>query len=230
MTTPITDHVAQALARVLTQYKDRTLFAGLLSSPIEQIQDLEDNLGEFELKRSVYGSVGVQLDLLGTIVDIARNGLDDDHYRLLILGKIGENSSNATMSAIVQIFAILLESNQVQGQDLGHASVGLSAAGPVPDVGLIPIIYQLMKGSIAAGVNLDFLSVFDETGAFAFEGGPGTALGFDDLTDPGHGGMLATLLIDDIPFAFDNPTDPSDPSLGLGTVLDPVVGGNLQSL
>lgn len=226
--TLIPNHVQQALDRLLTQYKEKPNIAGILTAFVEQIQDLEDVTFSLDYGRSVYGAVGVQLDLLGTIVNELRNGLEDDQYRLFILGKIGENSSNATAAAVAAVFGAILGSPLVQEQDLYPAAVGLSAQGSL-DPSLINIVYELVQLSLGAGIRLEFLSVFEEGDAFAFAGPLNDALGFGTTADPSVGGKFAGLLEPNFPFAFAS-NDPFDGYLGFGSTLDPFMGGNFQGL
>lgn len=228
MATQITTHVVDALDRLLEQYKGKASIESIITVLGERSQGLEDVTFSLLEGQEIYSAVGVQLDLLGTIVDIARNGLGDDGYRLLILGKIGENSSDGTASKVAQVFAILMNSNLVQEQDLFPAGVGLSGAGEVDD-SLLTLVWNLIQASLGAGIRLEFLSCFDEDEAFAFDGPAGTGLGFDDLTDPGLGGMFASLCDAEFSFAFAS-DDPMDGFKGFGDVYDPVAGGNFESL
>jgi hypothetical protein len=213
---------------MMEQYKNRPNFVALITTFVTQIQNLENAIFSIDYGRSIAGAVGVQLDLLGTIVDEARNGLSDTEYRLFLLGKIGENSSNATADNVSQVLANLLGSNQVQEQDLYPAGVGLLGAGSL-DPSLINLVYSLVQGSLAAGVRLEFLETYDPSQAFAFAGLYDDALGFGDYTDTSVGGMFAGLLLPNYPFAFAS-DDPYDGYLGFGSILDPVMGGNFQGL
>lgn len=228
MATQITTHVQDALDRLLEQYKGKANIEGIIEVLGERSQGLEDVVFSMIEGQEIYSAIGVQLDLLGTIVDIARNGLNDDAYRLLILGKIGENSSDATASKVAQVFAILMNSDIVQEQDLYPAGVGFSGAGDI-DESLLTLVWNLVQASLGAGIRLEFLSCFDEDEAFAFEGPAGTGLGFDDLTDPGFGGMFASLCNAEFSFAFAG-DDPMDGFRGFGDHQDPIAGGNFESL
>lgn len=193
--TYIPNHVQLALNRLMAQYRDKPRIAAVITSFVQQLQDLEDATFPLDSGRSIFTAVGVQLDLLGTIVDLPRNGLDDDAYRLFLLGRIAENTSDATIDRVIQVYGLLLNSDIVNEQELYPGAVGLMGASPGVDPVLVPIIRSLVQLTLAAGVRLDFLGIFDETDAFAFAGGGGVALGFGDVTDLSVGGKFATLLI-----------------------------------
>lgn len=226
--TKITTHLQDALDRLLEQYKGKTYMEGVISTFGQQAQLYEDAAFDLIEGQEVYQAVGIQLDLLGTIVDIPRNGLSDDAYRLLILGKIGVNSSDATADKVSQVLAVIMNAALSQEQDLYPAGVGLSASGELPEE-LINLVWELVQASLGAGIRLEFLSCFDEDEAFAFDGPAGTGLGFDDLTDPGLGGMFAALCNAEYSFAFAG-DDPMDGFKGFGDTLDPIAGGSFESL
>lgn len=228
MVSKITTHRQDALDRLLEQYKGKAFIETAIKTFGDQAQSLEDSAYELIDGQEIYDAVGVQLDLLGTIVDIARNGLSDDAYRLLILGKIGQNTSDSTAAKVAQVLAVLMNSTIVQEQDLYPAGVGLAGGGEVPEE-LLTLVWNLIQSSLGAGIRLEFLSCFDEDEAFAFEGPAGTGLGFDDLTDPGLGGMFASLCNAEFSFAFAG-DDPMDGFRGFGDTLDPIAGGNFESL
>lgn len=193
LATKITNHTAQAQARLMYQYQGQPRIEGLLKAFVDQIQDLEDVIFSLDDGQSVLGSIGKQLDGIGQIVGIERNGLDDTSYLLFILGKIGENTSDTTITKVHDIYALLLNSNIVQVQDLPPAEVGLSGGGSI-DPSLSAIVHALIQGSLGAGIDLGFLVTFDPEEAFAFDGSAGTALGFGDVNDPLAGGEFAQVI------------------------------------
>jgi hypothetical protein len=228
LATKITTHVQDALARFMQQYKGRPRFAAYVSALVDQIQDLENAYFDLDFGRSVYGSVGVQLDLLGTLVGISRNGLPDSEYILFILGKIGEDTSDTTIDKVAAVYGILLNSPITQEQDLYPAGVGLATGSDI-DQSLVQIVWEMVQNSLGAGIRLEFLEVFDPVDAFAFAGSAGTALGFGDDLNPLTGGKFGRLLDPNFAFAFDTP-DVTDLDLGFGDLRDPILGGELQDI
>jgi hypothetical protein len=221
MLAPIIDnHVQQALNRLLQQYKGKPRIAALFTALVNQIQDLEDAVYSLNEGRSVYGSVGEQLDLLGTLVGIRRNGLSDDQYRLFILGKIGENTSDTTSDKIAAIYGILLGGAIVQEQDLYPAGVGLLAGGDI-DESLWQTVWSMVQLSLGAGIRLEFLGLYNPENPFSFdEDGDG----FGDALDLDAGGEFGYLIDSGIDLAF-SPDDENPSHDGLGDIEDPVTGG-----
>lgn len=227
LATLITTHVNDAIARLLYQYKDSDRLKYILTAFSEQIQELEQAIFDLDAGRQIYNAEGEQLDLLGEIVGIERNGLEDDQYRLFILGKIGENFTDASIGRTAAVYAVLLGSDIVQEQDLYPAGAGYAAGGTLDD-SLVSIVWMMVQRSLGAAIRLEFLELFDEEQGFAFDGPAGTGLGFGDATDAGAGGTFAYLLDPNFEFAF-NGDDPNDGGYGFGTLEDPLTGGEFQS-
>lgn len=227
LTTKITTHVIDCLNRLMEQYKNQPNFAAILTAFVDQIQDLENAIFDLDAGRQLYNAVGVQLDQLGTLVGISRNGLDDAQYLLFILGKIGENFSDGTISRTTAIYQILLNATQAMEQDLYPAGAGFAAGGTI-DQSLVGIVWNMVQQSLGAGIRLEFLETFDPNEAFAFDGDPAHTLGWGDATDASVGGKFATLLDPNFEFAFSSGDD-TDGFYGWGDIRDPLVGGEFQS-
>jgi hypothetical protein len=79
----ITDYTIN-LELLLEQYKNSTKLNGLIDSSSDQADDLETAL--FEIRDLFYLATaeGIQLDIIGSIFGVDRNGLSDSEYRDLI--------------------------------------------------------------------------------------------------------------------------------------------------
>lgn len=100
-----TNHVAEALDNLLEQFKGKDIFARVITSYIEQVQDLEDAAFSTYFGRMLSNAVGAQLDGLGDVVGEERGGKDDDAYRIAIRARILVNISNGTPEDIIGILA-----------------------------------------------------------------------------------------------------------------------------
>lgn len=110
MTTPkITTHIADAKARLLSQFKGKPRVEGLIESGAAGYQDIEECFFKMYYERAVNSAVGAQLDIVGEIVGQPRYGWDDDAYRVLIVGKIGANISKGTPEELISIFKMLMK-------------------------------------------------------------------------------------------------------------------------
>lgn len=195
----ITDHVQQALDRLLQQYQGKPNYAAFFTAFIQQIQDLEDAIFSLDEGRqlydgSVYPSVGAQLDGIGQIVGISRNGLDDSEYLVFILGKIASNFSDTTVDTMVSIAQTFFQPSQMVLHEFYPAEVDYEMAGIAIDPRLFNVIFPLLQKSLGAGVKLGFVTTYDPTNAFVIgdDFGNGNGGGFGDDLNPAVGGLIAS--------------------------------------
>lgn len=198
--TKITDHVAQAKARLLEQYKVPKIqgFQGVFA---KQIQDLEDAIYALDEGRQLWNgtnspAVGKQLDQIGTIVGIGRNGLSDAEYLLFIFGKIASNNSDTTITTIQTIIAYLFEAQQVLFQEEFPAGIAIQVLGsPIPP-SLYNVAVSIIKASLGATINLAYVGISPVLNVFRFDG-PGVVganNGFGDDLNPSVGGVWIDLI------------------------------------
>ena len=228
--TPITTHVVDALNRLLQQYKDKDSIRAIVSAKTEQDQVLEDVFQDLENFRGIDTATGVQLDGLGDILGIERQGLNDEDYRARLKVKVVQNVSNGEPDRLINVYRFLLNATQIQYQEHYPAGVAMMANAPITP-GMETLIYREIQKISPAGVRVDYIGSYDPDDAFAFEGAGGPldlagADGFGDLLDAGVGGMLGYQHIPiENAFAFEggNPI-----YLGLGDLRDPYYGGLFQ--
>jgi hypothetical protein len=101
-------HIAQALDRLLLQFKGQPNIEGIISAYATQIQELETAVFDLMAERYVLTAVGAQLDGIGKVVDETRRGRDDTDYRVAILGKIQRNKANSTIEDLLTLFGLIL--------------------------------------------------------------------------------------------------------------------------
>ncbi len=232
MSTPsvINNHIQQALDRLLEQYRNKPGIEGIIEALGFQIQAMEDALQDVYDKTDVQTAFGATLDLVGTIVGQDRLGFDDDFYRSLILAKIGENVSQGDIERVIEITKLLTGATLVYLQEYYPAGFGLSMDVDV-DPTLINFFYERLDRVDPVAVRLEALICFDANEAFAFEGGPGSALGFGSTTNISLGGLFAKLHIRTKPeFAFEGASPDADAYEGFGTIQDVLVGGLFEGL
>lgn len=224
-TTPIPNHIEQAKARLIEQYKDKPLIAALIEAEAQQIQDLEDAANSIETKTALSTAVGIQLDIIGELVGLQRTaGLDDETYRVLLRSKINQNISQGEPVQVIGAFKILSGATLAILSE-GSASLMLMGDGPDLTQDQINQLYVQVKKVMAAGVRLDHLGQFAPAGdAFAFAGST-SAKGFGSTSDPAQGGQLGHLYVNknkEFAFAGEDPKGG-----GFGTLEDNQVGGVL---
>lgn len=84
---------ADALGLLLEQYKGKPILEALLSSYVSECEELRDAIQEIVLARDARTAYGIWLDIIGKIVNAARNSGNDAAYRLIINTAIAVNRS-----------------------------------------------------------------------------------------------------------------------------------------
>lgn len=184
----ITDHDAQAKARLISQYKKATVFKAWLSTLITRIQILEDAIWSVITQRTIDG-VGIVLDNIGKILNRPRGGLSDDDYRIALRAEIAILRSTGNGDDLFTVGELSLPPGyDFTLTDLGNAALRVSIVEPVAfDV---HVLFQNMTRAKQGGVKLLFeFIVSPETDAFIWD-----SLGFGSVTTSAAGGLLGASL------------------------------------
>jgi hypothetical protein len=193
--TQITNHVQQALNRLLQQYQGRPNITGLLTALITQCQLLENAIYPIDQYRQLAYAYGEQLDNIGTVIGLERNGLPDNEYFVLLLGTIAENNSDTTAPTMLNIVQTIFQSSNVfiKTPNSGgsgpfgmtmNANVAFGVGSPVTPATLNVQLEQIVLASLAAGVALFYISRFNSAGAFSTAGPQSWCRGCSDLLNP----------------------------------------------
>jgi hypothetical protein len=97
----IDDHVKSGLERLLQRSKERYNINSLLASFIKPIQEIEDQNYDLYTERSLERSIGEQLDGIGKIVGLDRDGRDDADYRSSLIIQIQINKAGGEPESII---------------------------------------------------------------------------------------------------------------------------------
>jgi hypothetical protein len=186
----ITDHADRAEARLITQYKGKPNMVAAVRAFASEMQAAEDALWQVYEQRSIENAVGVQLDGLGRIVGVQRQGRGDETFRLYIRVTRLLNRSSGTIPELLKMFGLIADPlglSVVLEEQFPAALVLRIGAGPL--AAWSDFLSILHKGK-AAGVR----AVLEWSGStpsntFSFRGGHGR--GFGTLSNPGHGGHFA---------------------------------------
>lgn len=221
MFSPIPNHVQQALARLVTQYKNATKLQGLLTSLVNPIQDIESSLTDMNNLRYLQQAQGVQLDVIGIIVGLPRGGRNDAQYRLALQAQIKVNVSCGQPEQVIQAYALFTGSPLVLLDEYRNASFILeSDFDPGSQLAADNLILTVKQAS-PVGVRLDEIICFDPTEPFAYAGSlPGN--GYDDgsQTVGGKYPNAYQYIGPGFAYAGDDPT-----GMGYGSDQDPLAGG-----
>lgn len=193
---PITTHVADALSRLLEQYKDAARLRGIITAIAGPVQTIEDAITALALARSIDDAEGAHLDRLGEIVGYLRPPLlSDEAYRIFIVAKIGVNASQGETERVIEIYKLITQAQTVRLSEYFPAAVELFSDGSIP-AGMSATVLQFMNDVVPAGVSVNNLSIGAYYGANSFTIGPSeTGGGFGDLNDPEAGGGFGALVI-----------------------------------
>lgn len=195
--TKINNHVQQALARLLQQYQGLPLLSGFLTALIAQIQNLEDAIYPLDALRQLQNAYGQQLDNLGQIIGLSRNGMPDNEYFILLLGTIAEDNSDTTAPALLYIVQTVFQAANVFIKDpnspggeqpdpslVNAARVAFCVQNPSSPASLDTVIQQIIQNSIGAGISLVYLSTFTGATAVCAAGPQSWVGGCSDLNNP----------------------------------------------
>jgi len=148
----------------------------LARSYVDELQALDAAATALLTDTSLDAAVGVQLDGLGQIIGLERNGLDDDRYRALLRAQIRVNTAGGTIPQLNEIIRL------VTGTTAANAAFTLVESFPadfkidfVPilDVGVGAIAADAMYQAKAAGVHGVF-EYYETAPVFAFDGAGGS--------------------------------------------------------
>lgn len=192
----ITTHVQDALDRLLQQYRGRPNIQGLITAFAQHVQKLENALYPLDAGRQIFNAVGKQLDGLGEIVGIKRNGISDAEYLLFIYGTIAENFSDTTIPTIINVINYVFQAQIVLVQEVYPAGLSIQVAGTQLDPALYPIAVAIVQAAMGAGIQLVFIGGSTSVNIFRFfgPGVDGNINGFGDLFNPGVGGGFVSIL------------------------------------
>ena len=175
---------AEAEARILQQYEANTGILAMVDASAANYQLLENSLWTLQTMRALATAEGVQLDGIGQIVDLARNGLSDADYFTWLTAKILALSSDGSADRLLDIGALIAAGTWVLGEYF-PASFLMTAPAPMANAALVA---SILSSARSAGVNGQMLySLVDDADTFTFSDDDteqaSTAQGWSD--DPG---------------------------------------------
>lgn len=163
------NHVSEALGNLVEQFKDKENLADFITPFVQQVQDAEAAAFELINERTIEAAVGVQLDGIGSIVGVARGGLNDDDYRLRIQAQIKINLSSGTMEELITILDLLI-ANSFEIRDFYPAGLVVTVADELAEDP--ELIARTVKRARPAGVDASFeYTLTDDSATFTFASG-----------------------------------------------------------
>jgi len=229
----------RALNRQIEFFKTLLNWEKLLTIYAEDSQEVEDVLNEFHEKLNVQFGEGETLDVYGKIFNLARENLDDDEFRNLILSAYTEIQRSGEIETIISVYKSLMLASKVTLIEYFPATFIVNAEVDDVSVDFPSSIRDALNRVKAAGVESD-LTVSQNTGAFSFVSVGDLldpSLGFSSILDPTSGGVFARIIGTTAPpvpsvntFTFMSVGDSPDPTLGWSSISDPTAGGIFSSI
>lgn len=189
-----TDYCAQAKSRLIEQFKNKENIEKYLCALTNSVQELEFVFGDLLVLRRLANATGTQLDGLGDIVGIERQGLNDEQYRTAIRFQVGVNFSNGEWETLIDLTRFITGGTDVHIRPNYPAGVEITTDGSAVDSATVPIIEE----SALAGVKVTLNTTYGSLQPFAVAPDPGdtdpTPQGFSEpnyAPDAGKGGELA---------------------------------------
>lgn len=141
----ITDHVERAKARMLEQYRDKVNFEAWVSIYAARIQQLEDVLFQLLEERSLSTAVGVQLDVLGRILNLNRGGYGDEDYRTHLRARALLLRSSGTINQVLGVLAMVLPSASLELREAYPASFAVRVGDVVVNEALATLLALFVR-------------------------------------------------------------------------------------
>lgn len=199
-----TNHVERAIGVLLSQMRDKATFTRLLDILVRPLQECEDVAWSLLVDRRIDTSVGMQLDVIGKIVQEPRAGLGDTDYRAVLRVKGRVLRSKGLADDLLEIAALMLKDNATvfhEGQfvtffyeEFYPASVRVTV--PAPPVFSPGLLFKFLQKAKMGGVRLETV-VATDTDSFTFNGDTSLVTdihhGFGDSTTPTTGGHFVDL-------------------------------------
>lgn len=119
-----------AIDNFTDQFDDSTELQELANALHEPSDELEGLIGDLETDRWVASAVGKQLDRIGAVVGVSRQGRNDSDYRSRIRFQIFINTSNGNPEDIIRATRVLTDGTDVRYWELYPAAFQLFTNGP----------------------------------------------------------------------------------------------------
>jgi hypothetical protein len=162
-TVNITDHSDRVIARLPGYQEEATNWGKLLRALSSEVQAVEDALNQLENERYLSVAIGQQLDDIGTILNLAREGRSDAGYRSALQGQASALAGSGEGDLLLDGFLFLTAANSVTIIEYPFATAELAAHVDLDDFTAAEdtAILAAMRQIKAAGVQLVLLVVED---------------------------------------------------------------------
>lgn len=164
-----TERLAEAVGNLIDQFKGQPNVEAFIEAWAQQSQEIETAAFGLLTGTTLATAVGVQLDGLGELVGVEREGRSDPDYRLRISAQILFNNSSGTIEDLLQL-AVALGATTLALTEVPPAKIELVAGLPLANGAEVARLMGLGK---PAGVGMWFTWYEDATPFFLDTAGQG---------------------------------------------------------
>ena len=159
MITTVADHAQIMRDRLARQFQTSAFFKGVISAIGPRLNELETAFQALLTIDSIEESSGAQLDLIGKILGLQRQGLSDVPYQAVLRAQIVANRSSGTIEDLLAIVRLSLAPYSVTSivlREVYPAAIEIHVAGTLATAPMA-VIGILLGEARAAGVGLDLI-------------------------------------------------------------------------
>lgn len=189
-----TDHVTEGQALLIEHFKNSTNLKAVLAAYLAQVQELEAMMFDLLEDRNLDTAVGSQLDVIGEILGLDRNGLSDSDYRSYLRARIVLNFGSGTIEDVRDVIQLVTVTSGTVTIDISEsfpsdpAHFEIIITDPII-AGEATIIASVVADAKGAGIRGVITYWIDPTAdVFQYDDGPGyddgeyaTAIGLPPL-------------------------------------------------
>lgn len=136
---------------IVQQFKNSENFNKVLQILAAQIDDIITTSEQIKTLWDIDKSVGKQLDLIGDLLGLQRQGYNDEEYRFFLKVQILENASSGLVEELKSFLKFMTEATRVVYYPYPLAAYTIYSDGAK----IIDNISQRMKNATAAGIGVD---------------------------------------------------------------------------
>jgi hypothetical protein len=183
----ILNHAALAVARLAAQFSDASLFKGMITALVNEVQAAEDGLYQLLLTRDIENATDAALDSIGLLLGApVRGAQTEDQYRDRVKAQVLINKSYGTFSdvyavgpRIVEVWATAGQPKVIEDYASCAYTIGCTPVGSIVnatvDAQELAFILDDMNSAGVRGIVLS--QTQSAATSFCFQHGPGLGFG-----------------------------------------------------
>ena len=134
--------------RLLPQFNKSEKIKGLLKSLLSAAQPTEDTLFQVMQSTGIDTAAGVQMDIIGKLLNVPRGTNTDTEYRVALYAKVAINAANGTPENIIDLVRFATGSQSVKLTEYFPAEVHIQVKGGAPvREGFLDLVSPIGVGS-----------------------------------------------------------------------------------